>query len=364
MIPPDPSYSSLPILSVEDMVGRTFLLDETSSGERPRAKVRRVVTLSGDDPPESTDDIEFICVAEDSKLESVLTYTEILDYLNRDINMGHDMASPDFKFHFTHILDHETITPLHARWMKCRTNILVEWSDGSRSWQPLNVLGADDPVTCAQYAMNNDLLQTPGWKQFRCIAKREKVFKRLINQSKLKQFRRLPKFKYGMEIPRDYQDCLRLDKENGNTGWHDATMLKIKLLNSYAVFKKGAKARYGPKRKLLNHPKDYQKIAAMFVYDCKEDGRQRARFVARGDLTTVLLESVYSGVVSMHDVRLIVFLAELNELELWGADISSAYLLADTKEKVFFIGDKAFGDLDGHIIYIVKAQYGLRTSGV
>ena len=47
-----------------------------------------------------------------------------------------------------------------------------------------------------------------------------------------------------------------------------------------------------------------------------------------------------------------------------GADISSAYLLADTKEEAFFIGDKAFGDLDGHIIYIVKAQYGLRTSGV
>ena len=100
------------------------------------------------------------------------------------------------------------------------------------------------------------------------------------------------------------------------------------------------------------------------IYDVKHDGRHRARFVAGGHLTNIPAESCYSGVVAMEDVRMIVFLAELNNLELWGADISSAYLLADTKEKVYIVSGKEFGDREGHILFIIKAQYGLRTSGV
>ena len=33
------------------------------------------------------------------------------------------------------------------------------------------------------------------------------------------------------------------------------------------------------------------------------------------------VENIYSGVVSLRHLRLIIFLGELNNLELWGADI-------------------------------------------
>ena len=59
-----------------------------------------------------------------------------------------------------------------------------------------------------------------------------------------------------------------------------------------------------------------------------------------------------------------IFLAELNQMEAWGTDISSAYLEAFTKEKLFVKAGPEFGDQEGHILLVEKALYGLRTSGV
>jgi Reverse transcriptase (RNA-dependent DNA polymerase) len=73
---------------------------------------------------------------------------------------------------------------------------------------------------------------------------------------------------------------------------------------------------------------------------------------------------VYSGVVSLHGIQLVIFLAELNQLEIWGADVGNAYLEGFTKEKVYIIGWPEFGDLAGHTVLIYKALYGLRSSGL
>jgi hypothetical protein len=54
----------------------------------------------------------------------------------------------------------------------------------------------------------------------------------------------------------------------------------------------------------------------------------------------------------------IIFLAELNELGLWGADVGNEYLDALTKEKVYIIAGPEFGDLAGHKHLIFKAMYG------
>jgi Reverse transcriptase (RNA-dependent DNA polymerase) len=61
---------------------------------------------------------------------------------------------------------------------------------------------------------------------------------------------------------------------------------------------------------------------------------------------------------------LVVFLAKLNSLELWGADIGNAYLEAKTKEKVYISGGPAFGLLEGHTLLVDKDIYGLRSSGL
>jgi len=99
------------------------------------------------------------------------------------------------------------------------------------------------------------------------------------------------------------------------------------------------------------------------VYAVKHDERKKSRFVAGGHLTGDPGESVYSSVVSLRGVRIVVFLAELNNLKVWQTDIGNAYLEAKTTEKLYTIAGPEFGEKEGHIFVINKALYGLKTSG-
>jgi Reverse transcriptase (RNA-dependent DNA polymerase) len=91
----------------------------------------------------------------------------------------------------------------------------------------------------------------------------------------------------------------------------------------------------------------------------KHNGQHKAYLVAGGHLTNPNTESVYSGVVSLRGIRLIVFLGELNALQLWRADVGNAELKTTTKEKVYIVGGPEFGSLEGHVLVIDRALYGL-----
>ena len=85
---------------------------------------------------------------------------------------------------------------------------------------------------------------------------------------------------------------------------------------------------------------------------------------AGGHWTSAPVDSTYSGVVSLQGIQIVTFLAELNDLELWGTDIGNAYLESYTSKKVAFIAGAEFGpDLEGHTCVIRKALYGLKSSG-
>ena len=45
------------------------------------------------------------------------------------------------------------------------------------------MIAKDDPVTCAIYAKENNLLELDGWKIFRSIAKKEKKYFHMIKQA-------------------------------------------------------------------------------------------------------------------------------------------------------------------------------------
>jgi hypothetical protein len=82
----------------------------------------------------------------------------------------------------------------------------------------------------------NSLLDQPGWKRFRHIAKNEKKFIRMVNQAKLKSFNTAPKYKYGYQIPSTYKQAKRLDQRNGNILWVDATVLELNQIDEYITF--------------------------------------------------------------------------------------------------------------------------------
>ena len=61
---------------------------------------------------------------------------------------------------------------------------------------------------------------------------------------------------------------------------------------------------------------------------------------------------------------MVIFVARLNNFEVWGADIGNAYLEAKTKEKLYIVAGPEFEELEGHILVIYKALYVLKSSGL
>ncbi|MCP4195287.1 MAG: hypothetical protein GY768_32200, partial [Planctomycetaceae bacterium] len=170
--------------------------------------------------------------------------------------------------------------------------------------------------------------------------------------------------KFGFQIPNNFQEAVALDKANGNTKFQDATKVEMDQIKEYSVFRDHGLAEFDANKKLLNAPKGYQRARVHLIYDVKHDGRHKSRLVLDGHLTQIPVETVYSSVVSLKSLRLVAFLAELNELTLWGAVVGNAYLEAKTKERLFIIAGAEFGpEMEGHIFIVHKALYGSRSGG-
>jgi hypothetical protein len=95
--------------------------------------------------------------------------------------------------------------------------------------------------------------------------------------------------KFGIEVPKSWDDCVKLDKENDNTIWQDAVRKEMK--NVTIAFK------------IINGeesvPPTYQEICCHMIFDVKmEDFRRKARFVAGGHTTDTPHTMTYTSVVS------------------------------------------------------------------
>ena len=162
---------------------------------------------------------------------------------------------------------------------------MLECETGEITDEPLSLTGADDPVTCAEYAKKHDLVHLDGWKRHKHIAKNQKQLTRAINQSKIRQVRRSAVYQFGFLIPIDYKQAIQLDEQNGNSKWYDATKLEMDQINEYKVFQDHGKAQYDPKlRQVSNAPNGYKKIRVHVIFAVKHDGRHKARLGAGGHL--------------------------------------------------------------------------------
>ena len=332
-----------------DLIGRTFLLEPDDDGYVRRAKIVDLIDKHDEATTNRPDHIQFRVSVNDDEYQDVMAYNEILERLEAD-------SENPTVWKFKRITGHQgPLHPNHPSYMGSKYNVTMEWENGEITPEPLSVIAKDDPVACAIYARDNNLLELDGWKRFKSIAKKQKKLLRMVNQAKLRSFRTAPKYMYGFEIPKDYNDALRLDRLHSNTKWQDCTKLEMDQLAEYKVF-----VDIGKDTPI---PKGYQKIKVHLVYACKHDGRHKARLVADGNLTDVPVDSVYSGVVSIRGIKLMIFLAELNDLDIWATDIGNAYLEAYTTEKVAIVAGPEFGELEGHTLLVSRALYGLRMSG-
>jgi hypothetical protein len=347
----DPPNLKLPHFSPDELLGLTFIRD-MDDGRKFRATVARQIV---DNDAANHQRIKFLVEMSNGQLDEIIAYNELSDIIEEQ-HEAELHAPADSTWAFKSISTHQG--PLQSndrRYKGSSYNVLVHWEDGSETYEPLSVMAKEDPITCAKYAQDNNLLDVPGWKSLKRIASRTIKFARMQRQYKLERERHGPCYKFGILLPISRKDAIKIDEANQNTKWQDSLTLEMTQIDDYDTFKDTGKG--------TPPPRNYLFIRVHFVFDVKHDLRRKSRLVAGGHMTAPPKDSVYSGVVTLRSLRLCMLLAELNGLKVEAADIGNAYLEAYTKEKVYIIAGPEFGDRQGHVLIIIKALYGLRTSG-
>ena len=233
-------------------------------------------------------------------------------------------------------------------WFLC-----VEWKDGSTSWVPLRDLKDSNPIEVAEYAAANKLLSEPAfawWARF-AIRQRDRVIKAANRQGTTRYQRREEKF--GIEVPKTVQRALEIDRESNTTVWIDAIRKEMNAVGvAFKILPEGSAAPVG-----------HQQIPCHMIFDVKMDFTRKARLVAGGHVTEPPASITYASVVSRDSVRIALTLAALNDLDIIAGDIGNAYLNAPCREKVYTVCGPEFGSNQGRFAVIVRALYGLKSSG-
>ena len=58
----------------------------------------------------------------------------------------------------------------------------------------------------------------------------------MVNQAKLKSFRNQPILKFGVQVPRNHQHAMELDKANGNCLWKEAEEYEFNQIDEYNTY--------------------------------------------------------------------------------------------------------------------------------
>ena len=306
--------------------GSSFLLPPEDNGEHHMAKI---IDIDDHGPP--LEDMKFKLKINKDQAEEIMSYNQLMDYIQKGTDAEED---PDSLFKFRDIVAHqgplESTDPNHKG---SKYNVMVEWEPGEVTYEPLTLISKKDPINCAVYAKKRDLLDTTGWNHPKRHAKISKRPIRAVKQSRIHQVRASARYQHGFQVPKDFNDAISLDKENSNTHWQ-------------AQFHDGKAVT----------PDGFQKIRVHFVYAVKHAGKFKARPVADGHLTK-------EPVVSLRSLRMVVFLSQLNDFEIWGADVGNAYLEAYTDQNLCIIVGPEFKELQVHLLIMIKTLHGTRSGG-
>ena len=140
----------------DDLMGRTFLLPQNEQGERHRPTIKRKVIETSkhfdDQHDNAIKKINFHLDVGQGRSEAIMSYVQILDHLDQQEQL-------DDLYKFTAITGHQgPLSPQYENYKGTTYNVMVEWETWEITEEPLPLIAANDPVTCATYAKKHDLL--------------------------------------------------------------------------------------------------------------------------------------------------------------------------------------------------------------
>jgi len=208
----------------------------------------------------------------------------------------------------------------------------------------------------ATHARDNDLLDAQGWKLpgLKQCAKTKKRLVCLANQAKWHSIRNKPVFMCGFQVPRNHAHAMEMDCLNGNDRCRRAEEVELPQIDECDTFI--------DKREGGNPGSGCKKIRVHMVCAVNHDRRHKARLAAGGHLIETPMDSVCSSVVSMRGIRILTFIAELNEMEVWTADVGNTCLESFAQEPVFVVAGPEFREREGHVLVVSKALCGLESN--
>ena len=234
--------------------------------------------------------------------------------------------------------------------------LLVEWKDGTSDWVALKDLKESNPIEVAEFAMQNQIHDEPAFAWWVNTVIKHK--NRIISKVKSKYWKTSHKF--GIKLPHTVDEALAIDRQTGTNFWAkaiDKELGKIKVAWEARDDLTPEEVRMG--KGLIG----YTEIKCHMIFDVKMDFTRKARFVAGGHMTDAPISITYSSVVSRDSVRIAFLYAALNDLDILTCDISNAYLNAPCREKIWFLGGSEAGEDRGKVLVMVRAIYGLKSSG-
>ena len=158
------------VMQPEDMIGRTFLTEPLDNGERRHTRIVKAIIDHKNNLTNDSDHIKFLCPFNNDEYEDILAYNDIVNHIERDYE-------DSTLWKLRHITAHEgPLQKSHPHYKGSTYNVMVEWETGEITSEPLSIIAADDPVTCAIYAKQNNLLEVEGWKRFKGIQKDRKGY--------------------------------------------------------------------------------------------------------------------------------------------------------------------------------------------
>lgn len=143
-----------PLFTVEDIEGRSFVIDE-DDGEIHRGIVKDVI---------KTRDGVVTAIAQIGDGKKV--YKERMDY--HDLcYLLHWQAEAETNgeitfLPFNRISGHKQVSPASEDYAGSKCNLKVEWSGGFVTCKLLEIVVKDDPWTVAKHAIDNELTETLG----------------------------------------------------------------------------------------------------------------------------------------------------------------------------------------------------------
>ena len=142
----EPKDHNMPVFSPIDLVGCTFLLEPCEDGQRFCAQIVKAIEDHEDKLAHHPEHLQFLCSINDDAAEEIMSYNDILAHIQQD-------EDSDIVWKFRHITSHEgPLRHNHPSYKGSSYNVLVEWENGEITSEPLGIIAADDPVTCAIYA--------------------------------------------------------------------------------------------------------------------------------------------------------------------------------------------------------------------